>query len=140
MTIKVENLQLAVKMRKPCCFFCSFFYAATIVEQMSPNNNNTVILCLVTKTLSYTPTMVHFNATSEIHAFTSIYGLVPDVQLKHHGGILIQVFIKSFYLSIDTFIEYIVVLQRLLEKMKIMFTVRYQEVHFVCYKFHSYTI
>ena len=52
MTINVENLQLAIQMRKPCCFFCSFFFCSVmIVEHTSPSNNNAVILCLPVTTM-----------------------------------------------------------------------------------------
>ena len=51
MTIKVEKLQLAFQIWKPCCFFCSFVWGVTVVEHMSPSNNNAVILCLLVTTL-----------------------------------------------------------------------------------------
>ena len=50
-----------------------------IDEFMSPGNKNAVIVCLLVTTMLLTATIVNFNATSENHAFTSVYGLVKSV-------------------------------------------------------------
>ena len=91
MTNKV-NLKFIIQIGTLCCIFGSLFGAATIVnihQHMFHSHIKAIILFLLVTLMLLSSTMVDFNAVSESHTFTSIYGLGQVVYLTEHEVFLL---------------------------------------------------